>query len=196
MTRTRKFDRDEAIKWVMNKMWLGGFENLSVKFISESLGITRSSFYHSFTSREALFIEALNQYYKESPHIKLTQFTQSKSPLRLLTQTFKKTCEIRSNDSKHRGCFAVNSVSELVGVNKQLGPIIEKAVLESIKCFENLLNDSIKKNELSTNTNTHELALALQNILMGLNTMSKVVKSKNDLWSATKLNLQALKVYA
>ena len=60
MARPSKFDRQTAVELVMNDIWRSGFEANSVKAISEKLGITRSSFYNAFGSREALFLEALS----------------------------------------------------------------------------------------------------------------------------------------
>ncbi len=195
MGRAIKFDRDEAIVWVMNEVWRAGFTALSVKAISEKLGITRSSFYHSFESREALFLEAMTRYFQVSPLFKLTTFAESNSALKLLTQVFKETCQSRTNDEKHRGCLAVNSVSELVGVNDNLSPFITNAVNDNINCFEALLTYSIEQGELAKDTDTRHLALALQNTLIGLNTLSKVITDEQELWNAVKVTLVALKVY-
>ena len=190
-----KFDRDEAIIWAMNEIWKSGFAAFSVKGLSEKLGITRSSFYHSFKSREALFLEVMNRYFQASPLFKLSKFSESNSSLILLTQVFKETCSERTNDEKHRGCLAVNCVSELVGVDDKLSPFIENAVNSNISCFEALLDYSISQGELAKSTDTRQLALALQNTLIGLNTMSKVITDEQELWSTVKIILVALKVY-
>jgi len=83
----------------------------------------------------------------------------------------------------------------LAGVNPIPGLVIDKAVQESIKCLEGLIVESIRKGSLPENTDTRILALAIQNIMMGLNTMSKIVKSEQELWPATRATLKALKVY-
>jgi len=195
MSRTRKFDRDKAVEKTINTIWRCGFERFSVKGFSEEIGIKRSSFYHAFKDKEALFTEALDRYFKESPHYKLSSFAKSKSPLALLTQVFRETCLARTSDPDHKGCMAVNSVTELVGVNQMLGPIVADAVRNSIANFEALLNESVQKKELPKKTDTHALALAIQNLLMGLNVMSKVITNEKELWEATKLGLVALNVY-
>lgn len=195
MGRAMKFDRDAAIDWVMNEIWQVGFEALSVKTISEKLGITRSSFYNTFISREALFVEALERYFSLSPDRRLEGFADSPNLLKLLTEVFKEACRQRTDDTLHRGCLAVNSISELVGVNEELGPKLEDAIQYSISRFEQLLDLCVSRGELPNTVNTRHLALAIQNLLMGMNTLSKVVKSKEELWAGTKLNLQALNLY-
>ncbi|VAW95570.1 hypothetical protein MNBD_GAMMA21-1488 [hydrothermal vent metagenome] len=195
MGRTIQFDRDAAIDWVMNEIWRVGFEACSVKSISENLGITRSSFYNTFESRDTLFIEALHHYFQGSPDRKLSEYTESKRPLVLLCQVFREACRARANDPEHRGCLAVNSVSELVGVNDVLGPPLEEAMNQSIERFEHLLTYSVKLGELPDTSNVQQLALAIQNLLMGLNTLSKIVKSEQKLWATAEVTLRALGVY-
>lgn len=195
MGRVRQFDRDAAVVWVMNEIWRVGFEACSVKSISENLGITRSSFYNTFESREALFIEALQCYFQQSPDRKLSDFTQSERPLVLMCEVFREACRARASDSEHRGCLAVNSVSELVGVNDILGPSLEDTMQQSIKRFETLLAHSMSLGELSSENNIKTLALAIQNLLMGVNTLSKIIKSEQQLWATTELTLRALGVY-
>lgn len=195
MGRARQFDRDAAVRWAMNEFWRVGFEACSVKAIAENLGITRSSFYNTFESREALFAEALQRYFQESPDSKLGEFAESKHPLVLLCEVFRDACRSRANDPEHRGCLAVNSVAELVGVNDVLGPPLEEAIRQSIKRFERLLTHSVGVGELSASSNIGELALAIQNLLMGLNTLSKVVTSEQELWAAAETTLRALGVY-
>lgn len=195
MGSSKKFDRDNAVDWVMHAIWQGGFESVSVKAVSEALGITRSSFYNAFKSREALFMEAIQKYGQSIAHANLSAFAESESPLALLTQVFKDTCTERTNDKQHRGCMVVNSVSELVGVNDKLGPFIENALKSSIDCIEALLESSVQRGELAKDTDTRQLALALENTLIGINTMSKVITSEQELWESTKSILLALKVY-
>ena len=67
MARPSKFDRDEAIETAMEAFWRAGYQACSVRALSERLGITRSSFYNAFGSREALFREALARYGDQAP---------------------------------------------------------------------------------------------------------------------------------
>ena len=195
MGRTKKFDEEKALDWMMNEIWRNGFKTFSVKGISGQLGITRSSFFNSFESREAVFLKTIARYSEATPHENLKNYKDSGSPLKHLTDVFRDTCLDRTNDPEHRGCMVVNSVSELVGGDNTVGPIIAKNQRKSIAGFEKLLKHSIQQGDLPENTNTRDVALALQNLLLGLNTMSKIVTSEKELWSATQTTLRALGVY-
>ncbi len=195
MGRPAKFDRRAAVERVMNEIWRHGFEACSVKAISETLGITRSSFYNAFGSREALFLEALELYFSLSPDKALAAMDNKTSILKVLTNVFREVCRRRAADPEARGCMAVNCVAELVGVDDTLGPVLEKAILGSLDRLEHLLGQAAANGEIEDKGDLREKALALQNLLIGTNVMAKVVRSEDDLWAATRQTLKGLGLY-
>ena len=196
MGRPAEFDRDQAVEIVMNDIWMNGYEACSIKGISEKLGITRSRFYNAFGSREALFEEALELYFSRTPDRVLAQAEGDIRIVPMLTKMFKDVCRTRAADPQGRGCMAVNCVAELVGVNESLGPMLERAVLGSLDRLEHLLRRAAANGEIEDRGDLREKALALQNLLIGLNVMCKVVRSEKDLWRAARQTLKGLGVYA
>ncbi len=196
MGRPIKFDRQAAIELVMNVIWRSGFEACSVKAISEKLGITRSSFYNAFGSREALFLEVLEHYFAQSPDRALAMVDRDASVLKVLTQLFREICRSRAADPEARGCLVVNCVTELVGIDETLGPVLEKAILGILDRLEHLLAQAAANGEIEDKGDLREKALALQNLLIGLNVMAKVVHSEDDLWAAARQTLKGLGLYS
>lgn len=195
MARPSGFDRSEAVETAMNEIWKNGYEKCSVKALSEKLGITRSSFYNAFGSREALFGEVLQLYSSRSPDISLANVPPDTSVKKLFTRTFRAACKARANDTDGRGCLAINCVAELCNVDEKLGPVLEKAVLGSLAQMEALLEQGVVQGEIDRQTDLHATALALQNLLMGLNVMCKVVRNESELWQAAKTTLKGLDIY-
>ncbi|NRG17940.1 TetR/AcrR family transcriptional regulator [Rhizobiales bacterium] len=196
MGRPAKFDREEAIEIAMNEIWRNGFEACSAKALSERLGITRSSFYNAFENREALFREVLARYFAQSPDNALTEAEKGVVVKKLITEVFRQACSARAGDPQARGCLVINSVSELCGVHDELGGVIKSAVLGSLERFEELLRWGVEQGEFPASTDVHALALSLQNLLIGINAMSKVVRDEADLWLAANTTLKALEVFA
>lgn len=195
MARPSKFDRQEAVETVMNEIWQYGYEASSVKSLSEKLGITRSSFYNAFGSREELFNEVLEVYFKQSPDIALANATPGVPIRKLLTHTFRMACKARASDKLGRGCMVINSVGELCNVNDELGPVLQSAVMGNLTRFETLLQWGVTQGEIDSKFDLRSIALALQNLLMGLNIMCKVVRSEDELWEAAKTTLLSLELY-
>jgi TetR/AcrR family transcriptional repressor of nem operon len=196
MARPRKFDRDAAVQAVMQEIWRSGYEASSVKAISEELGITRSSYYNAFGSREALFKESLAAYFKQSPDRALYENASDQTVSHLISDTFRKVCAARACDPGGRGCMAINSLCELAGGwHVELGAMLVEAVLASAARFEALLELAVTRGELDADTDVHGKALALQSLLIGINTLSKAVRSEEELWLAARTGLQALGIY-
>jgi len=196
MARPAKFNREEAVERAMNEIWREGFEANSVKALSEKLGITRSSFYNAFGSREALFREVLALYRGQTPDRALAEAAPGVPIKKLLTDTFRAVCKSRSQDPEARGCLAINCVAELCGTNDKLGPMLEEAVLGSAARIETLLGRGVANGEIDVDADVHALALSLQNLLIGLNVMSKVVRKEADLWLVARTTLRGLDLLA
>jgi TetR/AcrR family transcriptional regulator, transcriptional repressor for nem operon len=194
MARPSGFDRAAAVHTAMQAIWRDGYEKNSVLALSEKLGITRSSYYNAFGSRDALFREVLAAYFSQSPDRALHAEAPTGRVLELLTSTFKAVCAARASDPEGRGCLAVNSIGELAGSHSELGPLLQQAVLQSAERLEQLLNLAEEDGELPSGYDTHGAALALQNLLVGINTLSKVVREYDELWLAVRTTLRGLGV--
>ncbi|WP_303515163.1 TetR/AcrR family transcriptional regulator [Agarivorans sp. 1_MG-2023] len=191
MGRSIKFDRAVAVEACMNEFWLNGYEACSVKALSEKLGITRSSFYNAFGSRQDLFLETLDLYATKTPDQVLNHAESAHSVLRLLNDFFADVCRFRASDPKARGCLVINSVSELAAVDEELGENLQSMVLENVSRFERLLDLAVAKGELQ-HINVHEKALALQSLLMGVSVLSKVLTSEQELLAIVRQTLTGL----
>lgn len=196
MGRPAKFDRDEAVENAMNLFWKHGYQANSAKALSESLGITRSSLYNTFGSREALFRAAFERYCAQSPDRRLHAPEPGVPVRRLLTAVFREICRVRAADPEGRGCLALNCLSETVPSDGEIGPLLVDAVLGSLGCIEDLLAEATARGELPAATDIRAMALAVQNLMIGLNHFSKVLRSEDELWRMTRTTLQALGLLA
>lgn len=194
MGRTKTFDRDEAVQTVMNEIWKNGYEASSVKALSEKLGLTRSSFYHSFDSREALFLEVLQAYAEQAPDYSLANINSDSQVLKEICTVFKKACFARANDPEHKGCLAVNSVLELVGTNPTLGPVMSNVMSMSLERFKSLLRLAVDVGELE-DKDIQSKAIAIKNLLVGINVMGKIIHDAEELWHSTRISLEGLGIY-
>lgn len=196
MARPSKFDRDASVQVAMQELWRSGYEASSVKAISEKLGITRSSYYNAFGTREDLFRAALAAYFEQSPDRVLYEGVPDHSVKLLISDTFRKVCAARACDPEGRGCLAINSLCELAGgPNATLGAMLIEAVLASAARFETLLELAVARGELDVDIDVHGKALALQSLLIGINTLSKAVRDESELWLAARTSLEGLGVY-
>jgi AcrR family transcriptional regulator len=64
--RPAVFDRDTALKEAMKLFWERGYEGTSFDDLIAAMGVSASSFYNSFGSKEALYCEATRSYLESS----------------------------------------------------------------------------------------------------------------------------------
>ncbi len=192
MGRPAKFDRDEAVEAAMNLFWKHGYQANSLKALSESLGLTRSSLYNTFGSREALFREALDRYFAQSPDRRLVSPDPAVPVRRLMTELFREICRVRAADPEGRGCMALNCLSETVPSDEEIGCLLADAILGTAERIEALVAKGVANGELPASTEVHALALAVQNLMIGLNHFSKVLRSEDELWAMTRTTLAGL----
>lgn len=194
MGRPKKFNRDEAIITIIGEIWEHGYEACSVKALSEKLGIKRSSFYNAFGSREKLFLEILSIYNGSKPDREWFPINETSCVLKTISEEIHTICKKRINDHSARGCMVINSIAELVSRNEHLGPVVKDTFSTNIEYLENVLSIAVERGEMEK-CDLRIKALALQNVLVGLNLMSKVIRDEDELWAATKHSLQALGLY-
>lgn len=61
--RPREFDRGAAVDSAMRLFWERGYEGTSIEDLVSAMGISPSSFYSAFGSKQQLFCEAMDHYF-------------------------------------------------------------------------------------------------------------------------------------
>lgn len=195
MGRPSGFDRGEAVEQAMQEIWRNGYGATSVSVMAGQLGINRSSYYNAFGSREGLFRDALVAYLVQSPD-RVLQDDLPDLPIRVvLTRLYREICRVRAADPAARGCLAVNALCELSGVHGDLGSLLIQAFAQNTARLDQLLMLGVSRGELPGETDTRTTALALQTLMVGINTLSRVVRDGDALWRMARMTLQGLQLY-
>jgi TetR/AcrR family transcriptional repressor of nem operon len=194
MGRPSKFNRVEALATLKGEIWTNGFELSSVKSLSEKLGMTRSSFYNSFKSREDLFEELLDDYSQAINGKEIFSIKENENILFTITKKMELICLYMVNDQDKRGCLAVSNIQDVVNKNERLDTYINKFFSMNVEHFVKVLNIAISRGELNP-CDTRIKAIALQNLMVGISEMSKIFRKEGELWAAIKQTLEGLELY-
>lgn len=166
----------------MDRFWEHGFEAVSVSQLADAMSINRSSFYNTFGGREAVFREALDVYRRIAPDAALGAVKPGENVRTAVRDVFREICRVRAADPQGRGCLVVNSAGELIGTNKALGGYIEQAMRDGVGGFEKLIDQAVDQQEIEEPPDIHVAANAFMTFLIGLNTVSKVIRNEGELW--------------
>lgn len=180
--RPVEFDREAAVETAMHQFWKHGFSSVSVSDLADAMSIKRSSFYNCFGDREAVFRAALEAYRQIAPDAALADVRPGQPVRPAIRRVFREICRVRASDRDARGCLVVNSIGELVGVNRELGGCIEEVVRSGVRLYERLIKQAVEQGEIEKPRDVRATARAFIAFVSGLNTISKVIRDEGELW--------------
>ena len=171
------FDREKLLDQVMELFWDRGYANVSFNEIGHAVGLTRASLYNAFETKEALFIEALEQYLKNSPAAALENIEKDDLVGPALYSFFKDLAKTYAADHKNRGCMAVNCMNELMNGDEDLNKHVAKMYEDLKKRLKTLIQQAIDQKELPKDT---DVEVTANMILVFMNGFSVFSKSKTS----------------
>ena len=190
--RPASFSRDRAIDQALQLFWRDGYQAVTVSELADAMAIQRSSFYNSFGTKEAVFREVVEAYALQAPDAVLDNVRPGDSAIKTLVDALRALCYARAKDDYARGCLICNSIAELIGVDETLGPMLETALSLRIESMERLYNLAVQQKEYSTSSTIRDVARTTVSFLIGINVISKVVRSEQDLWSICRTFLYGI----
>ena len=194
--RPMKFDRDEAVKTALEVIWRDGYRASSVKALSDRLGITRSSFYNTFGSQDALLKEVLDVYVQRIPEAQLFAMTKDEPLAPTLTRVVREACKIRGGDPERRGCLAANAVAEILPAADAAGELVREISCATQDHIEQLVMWAQERGEVAQTVDAKGVALAIHGMIMGLNLQSKFVSGPDELWRSARASLEGLGLFS
>lgn len=111
--RPREFDDETVLDALVQLFWEQGFEATSMSDIVEASGLSKSSLYNTFGSKDELFERALNRYVDLRSGMLTTALLNGTRGLEDLDSFLDLMWAEIDSMGDHRGCLAVNTSTEL-----------------------------------------------------------------------------------
>lgn len=192
MPRTKQFDEEEILQKATVLFWRKGFYNTSIQDLVNFLGINRASIYDTFGGKRELFDKALTHYRKVNTEIVKKLLYTYQDPKQGFKALFDFAIQEASEEQEHKGCFAVNTTTEMLpGDNAAAGMIRENK-----RVFESIFNDYLKAGQengfISPEKNTEGYAGMLFMLYNGLRVIGKAETDKHKLNTAVHSALSCI----
>lgn len=120
--RPREFDCEAVLTSVVDLFWEQGFSATSLNDIVERTGLSKSSLYGAFGSKDALFRTALDRYLADHDEMVATLLVDGTRGLGDIDE-FLNRVEQQAVVGEQRGCLVVNTASELRSLGPALGDV-------------------------------------------------------------------------
>lgn len=186
MPRTKLFDENEVLTKAMNLFWKNGYSATSIKDLVTELGINRASIYDTFGDKESLFLKAFDKYRTLSSE-GLSAFLDQEEDIKSgLTKLFERAYFQSINDVEKKGCFAVNTTTELVPGDAEMLRILERNRLHLEAIFLNYLKIGEDKGQIRKGKDLVGISKLLFTFYNGLQVVSKISSDKDEVTSSVK----------
>lgn len=120
MARARPYDRDAAIDAATQLFWEKGFVGTSLKDLENVLGMKPGSIYAAFTSKEALYLTALERYFSQSNAALHAVKDTDASLLTALSELFLRIGQNAPDDPLSRPCMVIKTLLERSSVSEEV----------------------------------------------------------------------------
>lgn len=188
--RPVSFNRKQLVAQVMELFWEHGYSNLSLNEVARATGLTRASLYNAFETKEALFLEVFEQYLAQSPEAILADLGDGDPVGPALYRFFDTISTMLATDSKHRGCLAVNCMTEQLPDDSVLRRALAGMQDKKRGLFKMLMQKAIARKELPDGTDAQVMANVLQAFFNGLSIFSKNGASAEELQAMSRAFLK------
>lgn len=110
MTRAAAYDRDVALDAAMAVFWDKGYHATSLKDLEQALCMKPGSIYAAFTSKENLYLLALERYFDKSRAGFQGAMARARSPLFGLANHFRSYAMLCANDKARQACMLTKTL--------------------------------------------------------------------------------------
>ncbi len=171
--RPLQFDPDQAVQQAMLLFWAQGYEATSTSQLMVAMGLSKSSLYQAFGSKDALFNLCLDRYGEMTAEQTRQALAQAKSPKQFLLDMLEATASY-SDDGLPNGCFLVNSACELGADCTWAGPMLLKRRDKALQILQQACRAMADNGELSKGQEPDAVANQLYALICGLKVMERM----------------------
>lgn len=164
---------DEIADAAMHVFWRRGYAATSVQDLVDGTGLSRSSLYSAFQSKQGLYQQALRRYELLTTLNNVKLLSGSGPAKALIRQLLLNIVEEELSDPEHKGCLVANACLELAGHDEEVAEFVVSNLQKIQHALENLLIKAQQSDEIASTQNPRALASFFVNTIQGLRVLGK-----------------------
>lgn len=193
MPRVKQFNEEEVLQKAVAVFWKKGYHATSIQDLVNALGINRASIYHTFGDKQQLFERAFNLYRQSSGDWVKGFLSGFESVHQGFHGLFERAIDESIADPDHKGCFVVNSITELIPGESSIEPILADHTQGITQLFEEYLQQGVDSGEISPDKDLQSIATMLFTLYNGLKVVTKITRDRDKLLGMANTALSVLK---
>jgi len=186
------FNPEHALDSATELFWHQGYDATSLQSLLKTMGLSKSSLYQAFGSKQQLFEQCLQRYKQMIRANWLKRLTDAASGRQFILDTLLSTAEEAHGSVNPRGCLIMNTASEFA----QSNPKIAEKVIEGVETFREIFSNAVQMGQadgtISPDKDPELLANYLVSSMSGLRTMVKAGTNKKTVRSMATIIMNSL----
>ncbi|MEX0362321.1 MAG: TetR/AcrR family transcriptional regulator [Allomuricauda sp.] len=174
MPRAKQFNEEEILIKAMELFWEKGFHATSMQDLVSHLGINRASLYDTFGGKEELFNQAFSHYRSGASDMLRSLFEKAPSVKAGFQQLFDMSIKESMEDPFRKGCFVVNTTTELIPGDGELLQILNENKSNMEHFFTQCIQKGIARGEFHKDMDAESVAAMLFTLYSGMRVVAKV----------------------
>ncbi|MEL6625076.1 MAG: TetR/AcrR family transcriptional regulator [Bacteroidota bacterium] len=192
MARPRAFDMETVLNRATEMFWTRGYHATSMDELLKHMKLSRASFYTNFTNKETLYQMVLERYRNTQSGVIERVISLGLSPLETIKRILTVGLQADAEGATNRGCFMVNSTSEMETLNEDVKEIIRCNQRDMEGLFEQLIRKAQEKGEINPSKNAAVLAVYIFSYFQGVKLSSMTHENVEVLQATLDVMMGAL----
>jgi TetR/AcrR family transcriptional repressor of nem operon len=189
--RYKEFDVGKALAAATGVFWTKGYEAASMEDLLRAMDLNKGSMYNTFGSKRQLFISVLDEFFRKEGMLIRSMFEQHKNPVKALKEIFRQVTQPADMNAHSKGCFLVNTLGEMSGMDEELASLARNKLLEVETIYLQYIKKGVKEGYITTRTSPETLAKFLVNMWNGMS-ISRRIYGRKELERLVELQLDVL----
>jgi len=177
----KSFREEDAIHDAMMLFWKKGYESTSITDLITALGINRGSLYNAFGGKKQLFIKALAKYDKDIRHTSLAKLEALDDPVKAIETLFDNAVSEAITDKQKKGCFLVNTSSEISAHDQEVIEITRRGMHEFVAFFRRCIEVGQARGEIREDLEPQATAKKLLALTSAVRLLGRGIFEESDL---------------
>lgn len=192
MPRVKLFNEEEVLQKSMNLFWKKGYADTSIQDLVTHLGINRGSLYATYGGKKELFNKAFKKYRNDNNALASAFFDKQKSVKEGFLKFFEIPLNAAITEQGVRGCFVVNTITEMLPHDEFMQIILENNQIALEKMFYDFLQKGVISGEIDKSKDLKKIASFLYALLNGILVTAKINFNKKALLETAEIGLAVL----
>ncbi|MET0996087.1 MAG: TetR/AcrR family transcriptional regulator [Mycobacterium sp.] len=167
--RPAGFDRDEALERAVEMFWERGYEGTTLKDLQAAMGgISPTSFYHAFGSKEALFRQAVGMYQDMVGGPAVRALDESPTAREAVHDMLRLTAESFCRPGQPHGCMLVLGATKCTPANAGPQNYLQSIRRQTPNVLKRRLKRAVDEGDLPASADISGIASFYATVLHGL----------------------------